>query len=197
MINIEIISSESGGVIQSTNNSVVSLNQSSIVKINLNIDEVASISRQGNAAVITLKNGETITLENYFNYPIETSQILFENEGELIWAQFTDATGAVLDSVNYIPLSNIAPLAGETVAGAAISPWLIGAGLAAGLGVAIAAVQDDSGSKNTKDTTAPDAWCPDSARHLSDARTPTSARNAPMGGRRKPSRQRSSPWTDW
>lgn len=75
----------------------------------------------------------------------------------MIWAQFTDATGAVLDSVNYISLSNIAPLAGETVAGAAISPWLIGAGLAAGLGVAIAAVQDDSGSKNTKDTTAPDA----------------------------------------
>src|SRR5690606_23915568 len=157
MINIEIISSESGGVIQSTNNSVVRLNQSSIVKINLNVDEFASITRQGNAAVITLKNGETITLENYFDYPIETSQILFENEGELIWAQFTDATGAVLDSVNYIPLSNIAPLAGETVAGAAISPWLIGAGLAAGLGVAIAAVQDDSGSKNTKDTTAPDA----------------------------------------
>ncbi|MFC3506172.1 Ig-like domain-containing protein [Acinetobacter pseudolwoffii] len=157
MANIEIRSVESGNIIQNTSESVVSLNQSSIVKINLNTEEVASIVRQGDAAVITLKNGEIITIENYFNYPIETSQILFENEGELIWAQFTDATGAVLDSVNYIPLNEAALIAGESVAGAALSPWLIGAGLAAGLGGAIAAVQDDSGSKNSKDTTAPDA----------------------------------------
>ena len=47
------------------------------------------------------------------------------------------------------------------------------------------------------DTTAPDAWCPDSARPLSDARIPTSARNALMVGHRKQSRHRSSPWTAW
>src|SRR5690606_30666363 len=150
MINIEIISSESGGVIQSTNNSVVSLNQSSIVKINLNIDEVASISRQGNAAVVTLKNGEKITLENYFDFPAESNKIIFENDGELYWAQFTDASGAILDTINYIPLEQLA--IEESVAGLAISPWLIGAGLAAGLGGAIAAVQGDSNSRGDSDS---------------------------------------------
>src|SRR5690606_18016126 len=144
MVNIDIISPENGKLIQSLNTNVVKLTQNSIVKINLNTEEVATITRQGNAAVITLKNGEKITLENYFDFPAESNKIIFENDGELYWAQFTDAFGAILDTINYIPLEQLA--IEESVAGLAISPWLIGAGLAAGLGGAIAAVQGDSNS---------------------------------------------------
>ena len=47
-----------------------------MIKVNATIDEVAKIKRQGNSAVIHFKNGETITIENYFDYAVNDNRIV-------------------------------------------------------------------------------------------------------------------------
>ena len=49
-----------------------------MIKVNATIDEVAKITRQGNSAVIHFKNGEIITIENYFDYAVNDNRIVFE-----------------------------------------------------------------------------------------------------------------------
>src|SRR5574344_1408536 len=149
MVYAQLISPKSGELIKEINNNVIKLSESSIIKINLNIEDVAKITRQGNAALITLNNGETITLENYFDYSADTTKILFENNGELYWAQCTDEAGVVIDTINYLPVEILGTEGAAT--DAAISPWLIAAGLATGLGIAIESVSSDGNNQNNKD----------------------------------------------
>ncbi|WP_413540697.1 GA-like domain-containing protein [Acinetobacter sp. HA] len=133
---------------QSLNTNSVVLNQNSVVKIGVKIEDVANILREGNAAVITLKNGKKIVVENYFDPAVNESLLVFEgNNGELYWAEFTDSSGQLLDVVKYNPITEEALLGGGATD---LLPW-IGGALAVG-GIA-AAVGGSGGSSSSKDST--------------------------------------------
>ena len=116
-----------------------------MIKVNATIDEVAKITRQGNLAVIHFKNGETITIENYFDYVVNDNRIVFEHEGQLYWAEFTDENGVMLDTIQYHPLTG--DLAESGTVGAGVLPWLGGA-LALGAIAAAAGGGSSSGSSS-------------------------------------------------
>ena len=140
MATIKILSAENGEVLQNIDNNIVKLTQNSVIQVNADIDEVVTITRQGNSAVIQLKNGESIIIENYFDYPVDANRIVFENEGKLYWAEFTDQNGEMLDTILYHPLTEDTVESTNMAAG--ILPWLGGA-LAIG---AIAAAAGSGGS---------------------------------------------------
>ncbi|EMB5852283.1 BapA prefix-like domain-containing protein, partial [Acinetobacter baumannii] len=75
-----------------------------IAKIDINPERIASITRDGNSAVIHLKDGTEIVLENFFIS--ENPQILL-NEGQTYWTAnlAEDATGQT--TVNYLELKEI------------------------------------------------------------------------------------------
>ncbi|WP_146162825.1 Ig-like domain-containing protein, partial [Acinetobacter seifertii] len=74
-----------------------------IVKIDINPDKIASITREGNSAIIHLKDGTEIILENYFIS--EDPQILL-NEGQSYWTASLgeDATGQT--TINYLEVKD-------------------------------------------------------------------------------------------
>ncbi|MEB3755200.1 Ig-like domain-containing protein, partial [Acinetobacter sp. MD2(2019)] len=157
MANIEVTAKKSHKVLSKSGGDKVSLTEDSVIKIGVSKTMVESITRDGNAAVVTLKNGETITIENYFTNTPEANSIVFDDNGSLAWAKFTDASGNVVSTVTYNPLADISPLL-YSESQVAIVPWLIGAGLAGGV-IAVAAGGSDSDNKksgsSTPDTTAP------------------------------------------
>ncbi|WP_286713306.1 SwmB domain-containing protein [Acinetobacter sp. UBA2581] len=116
-----------------------------MIKVNVTIDEVAKITRQGNSAVIHFKNGETITIENYFDYVVNDNRIVFEHEGQLYWAEFTDENGVMLDTIRYHPLTGDLAESGTVAAG--VLPWLGGV-LALGAIAAAAGGGSSSGSSS-------------------------------------------------
>ena len=74
-----------------------------IVKIDINPDKIASITRERNSAIIHLKDGTEIILENYFIS--EDPQILL-NEGQSYWTASLgeDATGQT--TINYLEVKD-------------------------------------------------------------------------------------------
>ncbi|WP_035357257.1 Ig-like domain-containing protein, partial [Acinetobacter calcoaceticus] len=74
-----------------------------IAKIDISPEKIASITREGNNAIIHLKDGTEIVLENYFIS--ENPQILL-NEGQSYWTANLgeDATGQ--PTVNYLELKD-------------------------------------------------------------------------------------------
>ncbi|WP_180179726.1 SwmB domain-containing protein [Acinetobacter sp. YH12041] len=152
MANIQILSAENGELIQDINTNIVNLTEKSVIKVNATIDEVAKITRQGNSAVIYFKNGETITIENYFDYAVNDNRIVFEHEGQLYWAEFTDENGVMLDTIRYHPLTG--DLAESETVAAGILPWLGGA-LALGAIAAAAGGGSSSGSSSDNRDTSP------------------------------------------
>ena len=145
MANIQILSAKNGELIQDINTNIVNLSEKSVIKVNATIDEVAKITRQGNSAVIYFKNGETITIENYFDYAVNDNRIVFEHEGQLYWAEFTDENGVMLDTIRYHPLTGDLAESGTVAAG--VLPWLGGA-LALGAIAAAAGGGSSSGSSS-------------------------------------------------
>lgn len=145
MANIQILSAENGELIQDINTNIVNLSEKSVIKVNATIDEVAKITRQGNSAVIYFKNGETITIENYFDYAVNDNRIVFEHEGQLYWAEFTDENGVMLDTIRYHSLTGDLAESGTVAAG--VLPWLGGA-LALGAIAAAAGGGSSSGSSS-------------------------------------------------
>jgi len=152
MANIQILSAENGELIQDINTNIVNLTEKSVIKVNATIDEVAKITRQGNSAVIYFKNGETITIENYFDYAVNDNRIVFEHEGQLYWAEFTDENGVMLDTIRYHPLTGDLAESGTVAAG--VLPWLGGA-LALGAIAAAAGGGSSSGSSSDNRDTSP------------------------------------------
>ena len=76
-----------------------------LVKMKISSDEVESIQRQGQDAIIHLKNGEMITLQGFFN--VDHSLVLENQNNELLWAKFTDAEGQALTSAIYQPIGHV------------------------------------------------------------------------------------------
>ncbi|MEN8943432.1 Ig-like domain-containing protein [Acinetobacter baumannii] len=116
-----------------------------IAKIDINPERIASITRDGNSAVIHLKDGTEIVLENFFIS--ENPQILL-NEGQTYWAAnlAEDATGQT--TVNYLELKEI-PKYIDASSSVPIWSWVVSALAGAGT-VALLSQQD------AKDKTPPE-----------------------------------------
>lgn len=55
-----------------------------------------------------MKNGEQIYIENYF--AADNSLVFKNDQNQLLLAQVTDASGAILDPISYSTLEEITPL---------------------------------------------------------------------------------------
>lgn len=93
MTNIQVVSKQSHKVLEQTLGNKILLTENSVVKIEVNKEMVESITRDGNSAVVKLKNGETIVIEGYFNNSVGSNDLVFEGSDGFYWAQFTDAHG--------------------------------------------------------------------------------------------------------
>lgn len=130
--------------------SLVTLKDAATVQLGISPDQIAKVERMGNSAVITLENGEVITVENYFAFA--NSQMVLEGATGSWQVNMTPAaTGQI--TVDYLPVDiTAAPLLSETG-----NLGLYGIGAAVAGGIAIAASQGGGGSSaSPKDTTAPD-----------------------------------------
>lgn len=145
---IDIISKVSGELIESANSNTVVLNQNSIVKINLSYEDVANFSKEGNSAVITLKNGEKIIIESYFDDAQGSHEIVFDDGIKSYWAEFTDAANNIASTIKYHPLTSLEALiaGGSLTALSGALPWVVGA---ITIGGAIAIVNDNGSSSNS------------------------------------------------
>ncbi|QNX34514.1 Ig-like domain-containing protein [Acinetobacter seifertii] len=74
-----------------------------IVKIDINPDKIASITREGNSAIIHLKDGTEIILENYFIS--EDPQILL-NEGQSYWTASLGEDDTGQTTINYLEVKD-------------------------------------------------------------------------------------------
>ena len=68
MANVQVVSKETHVVLQQSSESRILLTENSVVKIEVSKNMVESITRDGNSAVVKLKNGEIIIIESYFLY---------------------------------------------------------------------------------------------------------------------------------
>ncbi|EOQ70977.1 biofilm-associated Ig-like repeat protein Blp1 [Acinetobacter pittii] len=116
-----------------------------IAKIDINPEKIASITRHGNSAVIHLKDGTEIVLENFF--VSENPQIIL-NDGQRYWTANLgeDATGQT--SVNYLELKDV-PKFIDSSSSVPIWSWAVSALAGAGT-VALLS------RKDSKDTTPPE-----------------------------------------
>lgn len=151
----------------------VTLTAPSIVKIKVDRADIASMQRTNQDLVITLKDGETVTVKNFYvTSDLGQSQLVLEDaNGALWWVQDTDG------AFHFQQISSIDELlvAGEggNESGGAAWAWILG-GAAAAAGIGIAASNsngsgshhhDDGGNGGTDpgnpqppiDTTPPDA----------------------------------------
>ena len=62
------------------NSNIIKLEKGSIIQVKLHRDDVAEITQDGNNLIIKLKNGETLTIENYFVVDAEgnNNDVVFE-----------------------------------------------------------------------------------------------------------------------
>ncbi|MGN0937589.1 Ig-like domain-containing protein, partial [Acinetobacter amyesii] len=156
MPQISVISKESHKVLDQVESNQVGLIENSVIVVKIPKEDVASITKNGVDAIITLKNGEVITVQNYFSEATPDNSLVFEDEdGTLYWAKFTTANGDIADVIQYQPLDEIEPLLYNDSLTGVILPWIAGAGGAGLLGAAIGGGSDSSGG--SKDTTKPDA----------------------------------------
>ncbi|MCU7696490.1 biofilm-associated Ig-like repeat protein Blp1 [Acinetobacter sp. AYS6] len=75
-----------------------------IAKIDISPEKIASITREGNNAILHLKDGTEIVLENYFIS--ENPQILL-NEGQSSWTANLGEDAAGKTTVNYLELKDV------------------------------------------------------------------------------------------
>ncbi|ENV31978.1 BapA/Bap/LapF family prefix-like domain-containing protein [Acinetobacter gerneri] len=82
MSNIQVISKKTHQILEKVNNNQIKLNGDSVVQIKASAQDVLSIERSGNNAIITLKNGEKIIIENYFNAE-NSNSVVFDDNNQL------------------------------------------------------------------------------------------------------------------
>ena len=106
---IVVLNKENLATLQNTDTQLLALNQASIIQISHSRDDIASIVRSGNKLIVTLNNGEKITLEQFFNADGSTphSLVLPNQNGQFDLVEF-DGKGKV---VNYNPIQHLTELA--------------------------------------------------------------------------------------
>ncbi|MCU4529586.1 biofilm-associated Ig-like repeat protein Blp1 [Acinetobacter sp. P1(2023)] len=126
-----------------TKNIVV--NPKEVAKIDINPEKISSITREGNSAIVHLKDGTEIILENYFIS--ENPQILL-NEGQSYWAANLGEDVSGQTTVNYLELKDT-PKFIDSSSSVPIWSWVVSALAGAGT-VALLS------RKDSKDTTPPE-----------------------------------------
>lgn len=137
MRSISIISKLTG-VTNNVEASEITLSSPSIVELKAERSDIASIVRTNNDMIITLHDGEVITVKNFYAYADQGGNqlVLEDSHGALWWVQDTDS------AFHFEHINNIDELMAATGAenhgGAAIWPWVLG-GVAVAGGIALAA----------------------------------------------------------
>ena len=136
------------------NSNIIKLEKGSIIQTKLHREDIAEITQDGNNLIIKLKNGETITIENYFSVDAEgnNTELVFEGTEcaflQLVWdngiAGFKELAG----------LEELLPIAaGGGSATSNLLPWIIGGGVIGGIGAAAGG----SGGSSHKGNNIPEA----------------------------------------
>ncbi|MEQ1346146.1 BapA/Bap/LapF family prefix-like domain-containing protein, partial [Acinetobacter seifertii] len=157
MTEIKIISKESHDTLLSTQKNIVNLTEASVVLIKVNKEDVLEIRQNGRDAIILLKSGEKIIIVNFFsneNYESENSIVFEDNSHKLLWVQFTDSKGALLDNITYSYIDSVEPLLYHEGGGAAWE-WLAAPLTAAG--ILLWAGNGSSSDQAAKDTSPPNS----------------------------------------
>ncbi|MBQ5174999.1 type I secretion protein [Acinetobacter pittii] len=126
-----------------TKNIVV--NPKEVAKIDINPEKISLITREGNSAIVHLKDGTEIVLENYFIS--ENPQILL-NEGQSYWAANLGEDASGQTTVNYLELKDTPKLI-DSSSSVPLWSWVVSA--LAGAGTIALLSRNDS-----KDTTPPE-----------------------------------------
>ncbi|ATO20794.1 hypothetical protein BS636_14445 [Acinetobacter sp. LoGeW2-3] len=138
---VQVISKENGSNNLIKNYSQkIELNNNSVVLIDVKVEDIEKIEYLNNQAVITLKNGEKIAVDN-FN--IEESSLVFRNEqAELFLFDFK--------TITYNPIDKIEPLLyGQSESSfVSVWPWAAGAAVIGGLAIAAGSSGSSSGSNS-------------------------------------------------
>jgi VCBS repeat-containing protein len=142
MPSISIISKLTG-VTNNVEASEITLNSPSIVELKAERSDIASITRSNQDMVITLRDGEVITVKNFYAYTDQGGNqlVLQGSDGALWWVQDT-ATGFHFEHIANIDELMVAT--GAHSEGGAVWPWVLG-GLAIAGGIGIAAASGGGG----------------------------------------------------
>ncbi|MDL2191259.1 Ig-like domain-containing protein, partial [Cobetia sp. LC6] len=155
----------------------IPLNEASDVSLNLHPRDIEAMTRQGDNLLVTLENGELITIENFYTDPTELSHLYLQGDefaGELFQVGLGEAgaggavpfTSTATLTTAETALTTAAAGAGtagaEAATGAGAGAGISTAGLVAGgvavaAGVGVAAATGDDNSSSNEDTTAPEA----------------------------------------
>lgn len=139
---MQVISKTTHKVILETEVTHIRLSENSVVVLDLSRDEIESILREGTSAIIVLKNGEKIIIENFF---AENSdhEIVLKEDIRLYHAEFTTDG----QFIRYDLLNDIEPLLYSDPLKAAL-PWIGGA---LGVGALAAAIGGGGGGGKSSD----------------------------------------------
>lgn len=149
MRSISIISKLTG-VTNNVEASEITLTAPSIVELKAERSDIASIARTNQDMVITLRDGEVITVKNFYAYADQGGNqlVLEDSHGALWWVQDTDSAFH-FEHINSIDDLMVATGA-ENHGGAAIWPWVLG-GVAIAGGIALAAGGGGGGGSDNSD----------------------------------------------
>ncbi|HGH3371016.1 TPA: BapA/Bap/LapF family large adhesin [Kluyvera cryocrescens] len=145
MANISI-TARSGATTSTVSGESASVISPSIVKLKINPQDIAELDRHGNDLVITLKDGEKITIENYFTVDAEGhgSELVLEDQNGALWWVKEPATG-----LHFAPLADIDTLLIVQSGTEGAMPWILGAlGVGAGMAAAAASIGSTGGHQD-------------------------------------------------
>ncbi|WP_404326782.1 BapA prefix-like domain-containing protein [Cobetia sp. UIB-001] len=155
----------------------IALNRSSDVSLDLHPRDIEVMTRQGDNLLVTLENGELITVENFYADPTELSHLYLQGDefaGDIFQVGLGEAgaggavpfTSTATLTTAETALTTAAAGAGTAGAGAATgagtvagisTAGLVAGGVAVAAGVGVAAATGDDSSSSDEDTTAPEA----------------------------------------
>jgi len=152
MTKVSLITKDSAGKlvedsvlhIKTATTKTITLKSNTMLKLEIKPEDISSIAKEGNNAVIYLKDGTKVVLENF--YIVDNPQIILQN-GQQFWAAKLGQDTVSHTLVDYVELNNVPELltASDSIP---MWTWLVG-GLAGATAVAVFA------EKDSKDTTPP------------------------------------------
>ena len=131
---------------------IIKLDTAAIIQTKLHKEDVAEIIQDGNNLIIKLKNGETITIENYFvkDEAGNISDLVFEGTICAFEAVFWENGIAAFKEVT--GLEALLPIVtGVGTGGMNLLPWIVGGVVVGGIGVAGGGGSDHSGGATIMD----------------------------------------------
>lgn len=142
MANISIIA-RSGTLTSNVVGETANVSSPGIVKLKINPQDIAELDRSGNDLIITLKDGEKITIENFYKVDAQGngSELVFEDQnGALWWVKDPEA------GLHFAPLEDINDLMLVQSSDHSALAW--GLGILGAAGIAVAAASGGGGHHN-------------------------------------------------